>query len=350
MRPPTLSVCIPTHNFGAFIGETLRGVVGQATQDMEIVVLDGASTDNTAEVVREIQRGFQNLRYQILPRKGGIDRDLESTVALARGDYCWLLSSDDVPTPGAVDRILREIEAGSEIILGNRIECDLSLVPLRQSTWLPADVDDRLFRFPSAASWREYLDAARSMGALFSYMSSIIVRREAWLQAAPGPGYDGTNYAHVARLIRILQGAGSLKYVRAPLVYCRGENDSFRRRGVIRRYLIDFHGYARLASGLFDDARIRRAFRDVVRREHRWYLLTQVRAAARRRAEWAEIRELLQSYRYSSLELLLIESLGASPLIMGVAFPLRRAHKRLRSWMARSWFRPTVADSARASR
>ena len=51
-----LSICIPTYNFGEFIGATLQSIIKQATDEVEIVVVDGASTDNTAEVVRAFQR------------------------------------------------------------------------------------------------------------------------------------------------------------------------------------------------------------------------------------------------------------------------------------------------------
>jgi abequosyltransferase len=53
-----LSICIPTYNFGEFIGETLKSVTDQARNGVEIIVVDGASTDNTAEIVRDFQRRF----------------------------------------------------------------------------------------------------------------------------------------------------------------------------------------------------------------------------------------------------------------------------------------------------
>ncbi len=58
-----LSVCIPTYNFGRFIGETLDSIVRQATEEIEIVVLDGGSTDNTTEVVEGFRDTFPRLRY-----------------------------------------------------------------------------------------------------------------------------------------------------------------------------------------------------------------------------------------------------------------------------------------------
>lgn len=47
-----LSICMPTYNFGKFIGETLESIMKQIPDGVEIVVLDGGSTDNTCDVVK----------------------------------------------------------------------------------------------------------------------------------------------------------------------------------------------------------------------------------------------------------------------------------------------------------
>ena len=78
-----LSICIATLNRGAFIGETLESIIRQATDEVEIVVVDGASTDNTEEVVRGFQQRWPRLNYLRLPEKGGVDRDYDRAVALA---------------------------------------------------------------------------------------------------------------------------------------------------------------------------------------------------------------------------------------------------------------------------
>ena len=65
-----LAICIATLNRGAFIGETLESIIRQATDEVEIVVVDGASTDNTEEVVRGFQQRWPRLNYLRLPEKG----------------------------------------------------------------------------------------------------------------------------------------------------------------------------------------------------------------------------------------------------------------------------------------
>src|SRR5260221_10510422 len=110
-----LSICIPTYNFGEFIGQTLESIVGQATDEVEIIVGDGGSTDDTAEVVKRYQSRFSRLSYHNFGKKSGVDLDLSKTVELAKSDYCWLMSSDDVLRPGAIARALNEIALGHTV-------------------------------------------------------------------------------------------------------------------------------------------------------------------------------------------------------------------------------------------
>src|SRR5271165_2413917 len=101
-----LSVCIPTYNFGAFIGETLESILPQVEEGVEVIVLDGGSDDDTSVVVESLQQRYPSLRYERRDERGGIDRDIARTVDLARGEYCWLFCADDVMKPGAIGRML----------------------------------------------------------------------------------------------------------------------------------------------------------------------------------------------------------------------------------------------------
>ncbi|HEX9021742.1 MAG TPA: glycosyltransferase family 2 protein [Nitrospirota bacterium] len=322
-----LSICIPTYNYGAFIGETLNSITDQLEPDaesVEVVVVDGASTDNTPQVVENFRGRIPKLVYHRLDRKGGIDSDLERTVDLAHGEYCWLLSSDDVQTPGALSRILHEIEAGYDIYLFNRTECDKDLRPRRNASWLSPDIEDSIFPFTNHGEFISYFKRSRSIGALFSYISSIIVRREKWLTIPRHEKLIGSNYAHVFRLFSILLNGGVLKYIKDPLVLCRGDNDSFLDNGLFHRYLIDIDGYLLLASELFPDEPVRRAFLAVMRREHDWRQFVGLKSAvsihAADNAKWIDLERKLLKYGYPRAELFVVRMLGSSRFLRRLVY------------------------------
>ena len=330
-----LSICIPTYNFGAFIGETLQSIVDQPNDAVEIVIVDGASTDNTSEIIRHFERLFPRLTYHRLEKKGGVDKDLARTVELARGEYCWLLSSDDVLKQGAIQKVLHEIERGNDVYVCNRIECDRALNPLRDRPWLAKNIIDRTFAFSNSGEFIDYFNNSQSIGALFSYISALIVKRSKWNGIAYDEKFTGSNYAHAARLFSILQQGGVLKYLREPLVFCRGDNDSFSEQGVVRRFLIDLDGYLLLADTLFPNGDVRRAFLSVMRREHGWYVFAELRSKIDDTEQWNDFERKLIEYGYARDKLSIVRTLGSFKYIMMAARALWTALKRLKELKAR---------------
>src|SRR5213075_104603 len=133
---PSLSICIPTYNFGEFIGDALTSIREQIVADIEILILDGGSTDDTADVVARHQRECGQIRYHRQAVKGGIDADMDQSVRLAHGTYCWLLSADDALAANAVKRIYEELPRRCDIYLCERVLCDRRLTPQRRQRWL----------------------------------------------------------------------------------------------------------------------------------------------------------------------------------------------------------------------
>ena len=63
MQQFNLSICIATYNRGKFIGETLDSILVQMNPHVELVIVDGASPDNTAEVVGKYMTRFPQIQW-----------------------------------------------------------------------------------------------------------------------------------------------------------------------------------------------------------------------------------------------------------------------------------------------
>lgn len=313
MTAPRLSICIPTHNFGKFIGATLKSIADQHNELLEVVVVDGASTDCTPEVVRSFEKQLPGMRYIRLDTKGGIDRDMAYAVEAATGEYCWLMSSDDVIRPGAIVKVMAALNAGGDIFLCNRIECDIALKPKRDKRWLRRSIVSHTYRFQSSNDFVAYFRDARSLGALFSYMSSIVFRRSMWQQVVYDGSLDDTNYAHVYRLFSMLKHGGQLVYLSDPLVLCRGNNDSFAVSGLAKRLAIDLDGYKRIADKIAFDESEKKSFLGVIRHEHpwySWYWIARERNDAVGVGQWKAFKERLGQFGYGKMGIFAADLLG----------------------------------------
>lgn len=327
-----LSLCIPTYNRANFIGETIESIISQATDEVEIVISDNASSDNTEEIVRRYQQQFPHITYFRWDENRGADRNYLKVVELAKGDYCWFVGSDDVVKSGSINRMLHELDSGNEIYLCNRIECDIELRPIRFRPLLSNNIipGDRTFDFSNDDCLHEYLNASNSLGALFSYISSIMFHRVEWNNICYDETFTGTAYAHVYMLCSMVRRGASLRYVSTPLVLCRGGNDSFMEEGLVKRFLLDLDGYSLLANKCFsDDVQMKNEFMKVMTREHPWYRLIKIRALATNSASWKVIRDKLLEIHFNQYVVSLAGMLGQLGFVVAIALYVKHKKERL---------------------
>jgi len=320
-----LSICIPTYNRAQFIGETIQSVVSQAGNNVEIIIVDGASTDNTAEIVNGFKQNFSNIVYYCGEKNMGVDRDMARTIELSHGEYCWLLSDDDLLKPGAINRILDEIGSRYEIYLCNVTACNLTMNPRHDRYWLSRVVRDRVFNLHEKKDFMEYCNNADSIGALFSYMSSVVLRREEWNKTGYNYDFDGSAYALAASLFSFRKRKCRLKYIKESLIKCRMDNDSFSSQGLVKRLLLDFNGYLKLADKYFtDDKHERNAFLKVMTRTHCWYTIVNVTSFIDNIEAWHEFRGKLLAFGYGPRLIAFCYALGRYKKLVSLAVKMKR--------------------------
>lgn len=325
MDQPRLSICIPTYNRRKYLGETITSISRQIdaadASQVEICVSDNASTDDTEALIAEIQQSTPvRIVYSRSERNMGADANYLRAVELASGDYCWLMGSDDVAMPGSVQTFLREIENGHDVYLCNRVDCDINMNPVRNNFWLDESVSTSIFDLADPVQFEKYTRLSKSIGALFSYLSSLVFKRKKWVAIQIDPRFLGSAYAHVYMLSSFIRTGCELKYLSDHLVLSRGGNDSFwspDNKGIINRIMIDIDGYLLLAENLFLGSRT--YFKGVLRvlRAERPALKTL--AILRLRADsstWATISGKLRRAGYPSTLIFLISM--AKPLVWAV--------------------------------
>lgn len=290
-----LSICIPTYNRAAYIGETLDSIVSQATDEVEIVVSDNASTDNTEDIVESYRAKFPNLTYVKLAKNLGADANFMKVVESARGDYCWLFGSDDKMREGALQEILAALKGEPAVLLSNRMECDSKLKPQYVRQWLSGPAASRVFDFSSSEDMRNYFESANSLGAVFSFLSGNVVKRELWNRVPMDPRFMGSAYSHVFKLLSVLLRGEKLFYYSDWTVYCRKGNDSFGGDGILRRAFLDIDGYTALAETVLRSRPdMQRAFLGILPREYSSFsTLVKIVAAASDEGVWQDVRERL---------------------------------------------------------
>jgi glycosyltransferase involved in cell wall biosynthesis len=127
MESPLISVIIPAYNAQAFIGEAIASVLGQTLHDLEVIVVNDGSTDDTAAQVRSV--GDARVRL-IEKANGGVCSARNAGLEKARGAYMAFLDADDAMEPTAMQEKLDALRStGADWVYGDLIRCDADLRP-----------------------------------------------------------------------------------------------------------------------------------------------------------------------------------------------------------------------------
>ena len=121
---PTVSILVPSYNQGQFIGDTIDSILQQDYRPLKIFVVDGASTDQTVDVLKGYG-DIPELDWVSEPDKGVVDA-VNKGFARIKGDILGIQSSDDMYTRGAIQKVVDEFRASptTGLIYGDTIKVD----------------------------------------------------------------------------------------------------------------------------------------------------------------------------------------------------------------------------------
>lgn len=146
--PPLVSVVMPSFNQGAFIAAAIDSVLQQSYRPLELIICDGGSTDGTLDVLRDAKALYgDRLHFVSEPDQGQGDA-VNKGWRMAKGTILGWVNSDDMLTPGAVDRAVDELINNQDLVAvygdADLIDVDgrvLERYPTRQNVGIEAFLD-----------------------------------------------------------------------------------------------------------------------------------------------------------------------------------------------------------------
>lgn len=108
MSPPSFTVVIATHDRAGLVGRAIQSAVDQHWPELEVIVVDDASSDTTPEVVRS---GYPQVRYLRQETNQGPGPARNRGIRAAANEWVVILDDDDTLLPGALARIAAHIQS-----------------------------------------------------------------------------------------------------------------------------------------------------------------------------------------------------------------------------------------------
>lgn len=115
---PLLSICIPTYNRAELLESALSSLateVGELGQEVELIVSDNGSTDNSRDVVERLGRQCPIRYHRNVKNVGGMRNILSLVREHAIGEFCWVMGDDEMVREGGVRKLVQAIKEHSDV-------------------------------------------------------------------------------------------------------------------------------------------------------------------------------------------------------------------------------------------
>lgn len=102
---PLITICMPTYNHEAYLEESIDSILNQDYKNIQIIISDDCSTDNSREILLAYQKKYpQKIYVQIHPANLGAVENVQSIYPLIKGEFvCWF-SGDDIFLPNKLSK------------------------------------------------------------------------------------------------------------------------------------------------------------------------------------------------------------------------------------------------------
>jgi len=107
---PEVSVCIPTYNYGHYLPDAIESVLDQTFKDIELIVVDNCSSDDTKNIVALFSILDPRVKYYCNEANIGLVGNLNRCLEHAKGKYIKILCADDVLEPTCLEKSVNIME------------------------------------------------------------------------------------------------------------------------------------------------------------------------------------------------------------------------------------------------
>lgn len=228
-----ISIAMATYNGELYLASQLDSIVNQTHQNIEIIIVDDCSSDNTVTIIQQYQMQFPWIKLIQNKNNIGIVKTFAIALSLCNGYFIALADQDDVWFSDKLEKLLHNI-GNSLLIHSDAILADSNMQIIAKSNVIQANIDCRKTQFV------DYLISNNVTGCTTLFSKKLLAL------ALPIP--DGF-YIHDHYLAIVASFYGHIKFLNEPLIYYRQHNNN--SIGAKRRWFNDFIQHCQVVANSY---------------------------------------------------------------------------------------------------
>ena len=112
-----ITICIPCYNSEKYIATTIQSILASTYKNFEIHIIDNASTDNTIQIIKSIQKQNKNIFLHRNKVNIGMFPNMNKCIKIANGKYIKIICSDDILYPNCLEEEVRILDKHKDVVL-----------------------------------------------------------------------------------------------------------------------------------------------------------------------------------------------------------------------------------------
>lgn len=268
-----LSICIPTYNRSDKLHNCLELIINKIINyDIPVYISDNASSDDTYEVVCELQKKYEYLFYSCNETNVGPDYNFTQVLKMSKSNYSWLMSDDDLIMDNGIDIILKAINDSSyDLIVVNAIQgyLDDKAAPIRVKSSLDTvyvDMNELLIDLGWHMTWMSCL-----------VFSEDIIKNGNFIK------YQGTNFIHFGVIFdRLSQKKSKVLWINNPIICtCKDNIASYPEEKTFDLFVKDWSNIVMSLPSVYSEMAKKKCIKNhainLAAFNFRWFLSARVR-------------------------------------------------------------------------
>lgn len=221
-QKPLISIAMTTYNGEKYISEQIDSILNQTYKNIEIIICDDCSTDNTINILKEYEKKYNNIKIYLNESNIGLNNNFEKAIRYCNGEYIAISDQDDIWNENKLELLLNNI-GNNDLICSKKFD-------IGQNNEILPDIHIKSFEFAKKFKY----DTLNFLNIYFTdivWGCTSLIKKDFLIKCLPFPSKNIIYYDHWLCICAFVNK--SLKYIDTATIKHRIHSNNLTRNTLL---------------------------------------------------------------------------------------------------------------------